>query len=46
MMISPLFLSLIALAPVLSLTLVYVIVMGIQSWFGIELLPLLRPAEK
>jgi len=44
-MISPLILSLIALAPVVSLALVYGIVVGIQSSFGIELLPFLESAE-
>ncbi len=46
MMFSPLILSLIALAPVASLTLVYAIVVGIRSWFGIRLLPFLEPAKK
>ena len=44
-MFSPLAISLIALAPVVSLSVVYAIVVGIQSGFGIELLPFLDSAE-
>ena len=44
-MFSPITLSLIAFLPVISLTFVYAILVGIQSWFGIELLPFLDSAE-
>lgn len=44
-MFSPLTLSLIALAPVVSLSLVYAIVVGVQSWFGIQLLPFFDSAK-
>ena len=44
-MFSPLTISLIAIAPVVSLSLVYAIVLGIQSGLGIELLPFLDSAE-
>ncbi len=44
-MFSPLTLSLIAFLPVVSLTLVYAIVVGMRSWFNFELLPFLDSAK-
>lgn len=44
-MLDPLVLPLIALVPVASLIVAYLIVVGIQSWLGIRLLPFHDTAE-
>lgn len=45
-MFSPLVLLLIVLAPVVSMSFAYAIVVGIRTYFTVPWLPFLDPAEK